>query len=120
MNAVNNVFFRIMTEDFCGMGYGKAVSYTHLIPSESQYQHTAEKMRQVADVFGEYESYLEQLHEGSAEWDYIDGEDESALLCENLRALKPLADTEVFIDGFDDFSLLDLTTVCLLYTSRCV
>ena len=81
------------------------------IPSESQYQHTAEKMRQVADVFGEYESYLEQLHEGSAEWDYIDGEDESALLCENLRELKPLADTEVFIDGFDDFSLLDLTTV---------
>lgn len=23
LNAVNNVFFRIMTEDFCGMGYGK-------------------------------------------------------------------------------------------------
>lgn len=65
-----------------------------------KYAHTIEKLKEVAKIYKEYE----MLSEKNIENGFIDQEDDVKLLCDNIAQSLLFKDTDIFIDGFDDFA----------------
>lgn len=64
-----------------------------------RYSHTKSKLNEVAKVYREY-LYVSQNIAGMA---FTDAEDDMELLCKNIAQSRVFVDTDVYIDGFDDF-----------------
>lgn len=68
-----------------------------------RYSHTKSKLNEVAKVYREYINLSQ-----STESAFFDTEDDMELLCKNIAENNAFADTDVYIDGFDDLARPEL------------
>lgn len=80
---------------------------------EEKYKRTATKLKEITDIYKAY-SEVETVIDGRQ---YIDAEDDTALLCSNIAGSGLFADMNVYIDGFDDFTMTDLKVLEALIRS---
>lgn len=82
----------------------------------TRYSHTKAKLNEVAKVYREYIS-LSQNTENA----FFDTEDDMELLCKNIAQNNVFSDTDVYIDGFDDFIRPELKVLqTLIYNAKSV
>lgn len=72
-----------------------------------RYSHTKAKLSEVAKVYREYLEVSKQV----AGMAFTDTEDDMELLRENIEKNHAFADTDVYIDGFDDFVRPELNVI---------
>lgn len=76
-----------------------------------RYSHTKSKLNEVAKVYGEYVKLSQDVRENA----FFDTEDDMELLCKNIAQNNAFADTDVYIDGFDDFTNSELKALRTLF-----
>ncbi len=81
-----------------------------------KYAHTMAKLSEITEI---YKAYTE-LAENSDE-PFFDNEDDMALLCRNIEESRAFAETDVYIDGFDDIKRPELSVIeALIKTAKSV
>lgn len=107
---LKNAYFTDITSDMVNL-ISRLKQYD-VLPEElencnidaERYAHTKSKLNEVAKVYREYLTVSQNI-EGTA---FTDTEDDMELLCKNIAQSHVFADTDVYIDGFDDFTRPEL------------
>lgn len=82
-----------------------------------KYSHTKAKLDEIALI---YKNYV-QMPFSHGEQSFFDDEDDMTLLCSNIMESGILAEYDVFLDGFDDFSKTELEIAeALIISSKSV